>query len=56
MAIKAGQKVKIPDIGPLVTVVQPGRNMVKVSLDGEQFWIERRLLEEIKSEVKPCKG
>lgn len=48
----AGTKVKILDIGPLATVVQPGRNMVKVALDGEQFWIERRLLEEIKPEVE----
>lgn len=45
-----GTLVKIPDIGPLATVVQPGRNMVKLELEGEQFWIERSLCEE----VKPC--
>lgn len=50
--MEVGTKVKIPDIGPLATVVQSGRNMVKVALDGEQFWIERRLLEEIRQEVE----
>ncbi|MBQ8135342.1 MAG: hypothetical protein IJ711_00115 [Lachnospiraceae bacterium] len=43
-----GTLVKIPDIGPLATVVQSGRNMVKLELDGEQFWIERRLCQEVK--------
>lgn len=41
----AGTQVKIPDIGPLATVVRAGRNMVKVELMGERFWIESRLLE-----------
>lgn len=41
----AGTQVKIPDIGPLATVVRTGRNMVKVELMGERFWIERHLLE-----------
>lgn len=40
-----GIQVKIPDIGPLATVVQTGRNMVKIDLMGEQLWIERGLLE-----------
>lgn len=40
-----GTKVKIPDIGPLATVVQTGRNMVKVDFLGEKFWIEKGLLE-----------
>lgn len=31
--MKAGLKVKIPDIGPLATVVQPGKNMVKLELE-----------------------
>lgn len=48
--MKAGAQVKIPDIGPLATVVQPGRNMVRLELDGEQFWIERRLCEEVKQD------
>lgn len=52
--MKVGTSVKIPDIGPLATVVQPGRNMVKVSLEGEHFWIETRLLEEIRPEVEIC--
>lgn len=40
-----GTEVKIPDIGPLATVIQLGRNMVKIDLMGEKFWIERELLE-----------
>lgn len=40
-----GTQVKIADIGPLATVVQTGRNMVKIDLMGEKFWIERELLE-----------
>lgn len=43
--IKAGDKVKIPDIGPLATVIQPGRHMVKLELEGEQFWIGIDLLQ-----------
>lgn len=40
-----GAQVKIPDIGPLATVIQTGRNMVKIDLMGEKFWIEKKLLE-----------
>lgn len=40
-----GTQVKIPDIGPLATVIQTGRNMVKIDLLGERFWIEKELLE-----------
>lgn len=43
--MKAGWKVKIPDIGPLATVVQPGKHMVKLELEGEQFWMPVELLE-----------
>ena len=46
--MKAGAQVKILDIGPLATVVQSGRQMVKVELFGDQFWIERRLVEVVK--------
>ena len=31
--------------GPLATVVQTGRNAVKVDFQGEKFWIEKDLLE-----------
>jgi len=41
----AGTQVKIPDIGSLATVIRTGRNMVKIDLLGEQFWIEKELLE-----------
>lgn len=40
-----GTQVKIPDIGPLATVIQTGRHMVKIDLFGEKFWIEKDLLE-----------
>ncbi len=43
--MSVGTQVKIPDIGPLATVVQTGRNMVKVDFLGEKFWIEKDLLE-----------
>lgn len=43
--MSAGTQVKLPDIGPLATVVQTGRNMVKVDFLGEKFWIEKDLLE-----------
>lgn len=43
--MRVGTQVKIPDIGPLATVVQAGRNAVKVDFLGEKFWIEKDLLE-----------
>lgn len=43
--MSVGALVKVPDIGPLATVVQTGRNMVKVDIMGEQLWIEKGLLE-----------
>ena len=49
--MKAGLKVKIPDIGPLATVVQPGKNMVKLELEGEQFWIPKELIEVVEKEA-----
>ena len=49
--MKAGLKVKIPDIGPLATVIQPGKQMVKLELEGEQFWMPVELLEVEEKEV-----
>ena len=46
--MREGSLVKIEDIGPLAVVVQGGRNMVKLELEGEQFWIQTSLLHEIK--------
>ncbi len=43
--MSVGAQVKIPDIGPLETVVKIGRNAVKVDFMGEKFWIEKDLLE-----------
>ncbi len=40
-----GAQVKIPDIGPLVTVVQIGRHMVKIDFLGEKLWIRKDLIE-----------
>lgn len=40
-----GTIVKILDVGPLATVVQTGRNMVKIDFLGECFWIAKDLLE-----------
>lgn len=49
--MKAGWKVKIPDIGPLATVVQSGKNMVNLELEGEQFWIPKELIEVVEKEA-----
>lgn len=43
--MKVGTFVKIPDIGPLATVIQTGRHMVKIDLQGERMWIDKELLE-----------
>lgn len=43
--MKEGTIVKIPDIGPPAMVVQSGRQMVKVEIDGEQFWIPVSLID-----------
>lgn len=43
--MKAGDKVKILDIGPMATVIQPGKREVKVNLEGVEFWIETEFLE-----------
>jgi len=45
IGMSVGTQVKIPDIGSLATVVQVGRNIVKVDFLGEKFWIEKGLLE-----------
>ena len=43
--------MKIEDLGPLATVVQPGRQMVKLELEGEQFWIPKELIEVVEKEA-----
>lgn len=43
--MSVGTQLKIPDIGPLATVVQTGRNAVKVDFLGEKFWIKKDMLE-----------
>ncbi len=49
--MKAGWKVKIEDIGPLATVVQSGKQMVKLELEGEQFWMLKELVEVVEMEA-----
>ena len=46
-----GTQVKIPDIGPLATVIQTGKQMMKLELEGEQFWMPVELLEVEEKEV-----
>lgn len=48
--MKAGWKVKIEDIGPLATVVQPGKQMVKLDLECEQFWMSKKFAEVVEKE------
>lgn len=45
--MKVGTKVKIEDIGSLATVIRPGKQMVKLELEGEQFWMPVGLLEAV---------
>ncbi len=49
--LRVGDKVKIPDIGPLATVVQSGKRMVKMELEGDQFWMPVELLEVAEKEA-----
>lgn len=42
--IKAGDFVKIEDIGPLAEVLKTGRGKLYLRLDGEEFWCPRRLV------------
>ena len=43
--MRAGALVKILDIGPLATVIQTRRGKVELELEGERFWILKRLVE-----------
>lgn len=45
--MRKGTQVKIPDVGPLATVIQGGRRMVKLELEGERFWIAKELVESV---------
>lgn len=49
--MKAGWKVKIDDIGPLAMVIQSDGKMVKLELDGEQFWLPVEFVEVVDKEV-----
>ena len=40
---KPGAKVKVEDIGPLLTCTQTGRGRIEVELEGVRFWILKRL-------------
>ncbi len=42
-----GQSVKIDDIGPLAVVLEVARGKLRVVLDGEDFWISKKLCKAI---------
>jgi len=44
---RPGIKVKIEDVGPLAVVVDVRRGEVELELDGERFWIAKRLCKAI---------
>jgi hypothetical protein len=44
LMIKAGDFVKIEDIGPLAEVLKTGRGKLYLRLDGEEFWCPRRFV------------
>lgn len=52
MGIKAGDKVKIADIGPLATCIGSKGDKVKLELDGERFWISTKLCDTILNEME----
>ena len=41
--LTVGCKIKIYDIGPLSICTQIGREQIEVELEGERFWILKRL-------------
>lgn len=43
--------MKIEDIGPLATVVQLGKQMVKLELEGEQFWMPMEFVDVAEKEA-----
>lgn len=47
MKFNIGCMVKIDDIGPLATMIQPGKHMAMVELDREKFWIGADLLQKM---------
>lgn len=42
--IKAGDFVKIEDIGPLAQVLKTGNGQAYLKLDGEEFWCPLSIL------------
>lgn len=45
--IKAGDTVKIEDIGPLAEVLKTGGDEVYLRLDGDEFWCPLSILSKI---------
>lgn len=43
-----GCRVKIEDIGPLGVCLHTGRSQIEVELEGERFWILKRLCKVIR--------
>lgn len=58
--IKAGDLVKIDDIGPLAQVLKKGRGRMYLRLDGEEFWCpacyEARKIQKCCTGTDECKG
>ena len=52
--MRAGVMVKIEDIGPLATCIQVAKHMVKLDLEGEQFWIDSKFLEVVEGGDVGC--
>ena len=46
--IKAGQMIKIPDIGPLAVCTKTGKNEIEIELDGIRMMISTHLCEVVK--------
>ncbi len=42
-AFRVGCSVKIEDIGPLATCLEVSGSRIRLVLDGEEFWISKRL-------------
>ena len=47
-----GMKVKIEDIGTLATCISVRGREIEVELEGERYWVLKRLCRPVKQEVK----
>lgn len=47
MMFVVGSEVKVQDVGPLAVIVAVKKKELQLELDGERFWIAKRLCEVI---------